>query len=284
MVSEVWDLLDRTFVPKIASRSGRAAVDYRQIGIRPVARYSHAQERVGRQHKQSLQPFGTGKGVIEGHRIKSIRRRLGLTQKALAEAMKVDQGTISRWERGVEAPRPGRQAMLEKLLDVQDEHLALARARAFVRQDLLPSTLLDAKMRLIEMSASARRHFLDRGYNPETLIGKSLDQLVLRESLTHVETALHASGLLRGEAIFFRFVRNHKGKAHSTIYEAVFQAGQVAAVLNYVTAYFDLPKTDGETIELIEAVPRDDPGSVRILYRGPNADAAIAAVRGLSQT
>jgi transcriptional regulator with XRE-family HTH domain len=133
MVSEVWDLLDRTFVPKIASRSGRAAVDYRQIGIRPVARYSHAQERVGRQHKQSLQPFGTGKGVIEGHRIKSIRRRLGLTQKALAEAMKVDQGTISRWERGVEAPRPGRQAMLEKLLDVQDEHLALARARAFVR-------------------------------------------------------------------------------------------------------------------------------------------------------
>ena len=206
-----------------------------------------------------------------------------MTQKALAEAMKVDQGTVSRWERGVEAPRPARQAVLEKLLFAQDEHVALARAKAFVRQNLLPSTLLDSRMRLLEMSASARRHFTDRGYNPDSLLGKSLDQFVLRENLIHLQTALQASGLLRGEAIFFRFVRNHKGKAHSTVYEAVFQAGQVVAVLNYVTAYFDLPKSNGDVIELIEAVPFDDPGLVKILYRGPNADDAIAAVRGPSQ-
>lgn len=224
-----------------------------------------------------------GRRVIEGHKIRSIRRRLGLTQKALAEAMKVDQGTISRWERGVETPRPARQVLLEELLIAQDEHVAVARAKAFVRQDLLPSTLLDARLRLIEMSASARRHFIDRGYNPETLLGKSLDQFVLRENLTHLETALQASGLLRGESIFFRFVRNHKGKGHSTVYEAVFQAGEVVAILNYVTAYFDLPKTDGDVIELIEAVPRDDPGSVNVLFRGPNADNAILALHGPRQ-
>ncbi|MEY8841796.1 helix-turn-helix transcriptional regulator, partial [Cribrihabitans sp. XS_ASV171] len=37
--------------------------------------------------------------------IRWFRRRIGWTQLDLAERLGVDQGTISRWERGVEAPR-----------------------------------------------------------------------------------------------------------------------------------------------------------------------------------
>lgn len=48
--------------------------------------------------------------------IKEIRARLGLTQTALAEALGVDQGTVSNWERAANVPRGPARKLLERLL------------------------------------------------------------------------------------------------------------------------------------------------------------------------
>lgn len=47
---------------------------------------------------------------MEGRFIKEMRIRLDLTRGQLVELMLVDQGTVSRWERGAEVPRPATQS------------------------------------------------------------------------------------------------------------------------------------------------------------------------------
>jgi transcriptional regulator with XRE-family HTH domain len=44
-----------------------------------------------------------------GVRIDSKRRRLGLSQKALAESLGIDEGTVRNWERGESQRRPNRR-------------------------------------------------------------------------------------------------------------------------------------------------------------------------------
>lgn len=47
--------------------------------------------------------------------IKAIRDRLGLTQAQLAQAVGVDQGTVSKWENGAPPSGPAR-ILLQKLV------------------------------------------------------------------------------------------------------------------------------------------------------------------------
>lgn len=224
-----------------------------------------------------------GPRKIDGTLIKTLRRRLGMTQRQLADMMGVDQGTVSRWEREVESPRPARRAALGRLLIRDESRRAMLRSVAFVRQDYRPSTLLDSQLRLVEISESGKRHFRDRGLDPDAMIGINLQSYAARleNPSIHDQLAktLAESGLLAGEALFFRFVRNHKGSGHATVYEPIFEDGELLGILNYVTAYFELPKTDEDTFELVEAVTIDDPTSAQVLLRGRHAETAWAALR-----
>ena len=202
-----------------------------------------------------------------------------MTQRQLAEQLHVDQGTVSRWERGVESPRPSRRSQLQHLLLRDQGRRAMLRSLAFVRQDYLPSTLLDSQLRLVELSPSARRHFLQRGEDPDALIGMSLERYSERKDVPEIERQLHQSGLLNGDCLPFRFVRNNRGRGHATVYEPIFEDENLVGVLNYVTDYFDLPASNTASLELVEAIYADDPSRATILHRGPNADEAIRQLR-----
>lgn len=217
--------------------------------------------------------------AIEGVLIKELRRRLGMTQRQLADRLQVDQGTVSRWERDVEAPRPARSAELQKLLLRDESRRAMLRSLAFVKHDYLPSTLLDNRLRLVELSASGRRHFIERGRDPDALIGMSLERYSDRIGKPAFLDTVRESGLLNGDCLLFRFVTNFKGRGHTTVYEPIFEDGHLIGVLNYVTSYFDLPPQQQESLELIEAVLVDDPSHAEVLHRGPNASEAIRALR-----
>ena len=63
-----------------------------------------------------------------GCRVKRLRRSLGMKQTALAEAMEVDQTTISRWEGGIILPdRATQDRVLEKLSSHRTDDSALRR-------------------------------------------------------------------------------------------------------------------------------------------------------------
>ncbi|MCR9157947.1 MAG: helix-turn-helix transcriptional regulator [Rhodobacteraceae bacterium] len=221
-----------------------------------------------------------GGNDIDGILIRDLRKRLGMTQRQLAEQLHVDQGTISRWERGVEAPRPSRQLELQTLLMRDHDRRAMQRALAFIEQDLLPSTLLDSQLRLIALSASAREHILSRGKNPDALIGMSLDRYSDRFGAQVLLKHFARSGFMDGDCLFLRFVQNYHGRGHVTVYEPVLEDGRVVGVLNFVTKYFEFSGNQGNEIEAIEIIPTGDPSKATLVHSGPNANEAIRALQG----
>jgi transcriptional regulator with XRE-family HTH domain len=58
-----------------------------------------------------------------GEVLKELRAKAGLSQKALAEALDVDQATVSRWERGEREPWLSIVGPLARVLGVEVETL-----------------------------------------------------------------------------------------------------------------------------------------------------------------
>lgn len=59
-------------------------------------------------------PLPTPSGI--GDQLRAWRRRQGLSGKAAAERLGVDEGTLSRWERGIWKPKGPRRRLVEELL------------------------------------------------------------------------------------------------------------------------------------------------------------------------
>jgi DNA-binding transcriptional regulator YiaG len=51
-----------------------------------------------------------------GEKLQAWRRRRGLSAKAAARRLGVDEGTLSRWERGIWKPKGARQKLVESLV------------------------------------------------------------------------------------------------------------------------------------------------------------------------
>lgn len=66
--------------------------------------------------------------MIRGEDIYSVRKRLGLSQEKLAEALGVSRNTISRWERGEFKPTGDKIAALEQLLAQLEDGAAASEA------------------------------------------------------------------------------------------------------------------------------------------------------------
>lgn len=207
-----------------------------------------------------------------------------MTQRQLAERLQVDQGTVSRWERGTDTPRPAREAMLRDLLLKGEEKTALAQTLAIVRHDFLsrPTSFLDTKLRVAEMSRTGKAFLRRRGYDPQNLIGQDVDSWSERFDLPDFPELLRSSGLLNGNALLMRFVRNDRGHGHVTVYEPVFAEGDLIGILNYVTLEFEFLENNESTLELIQVVPAANPGQIETLFKGARSDAAIAALSDVS--
>lgn len=216
---------------------------------------------------------------MDGTLIRDLRRRLGLTQAQLADLVQVDQGTVSRWERGLESPRPARRADLQRLLLRDESRRSMQRGLAIVRQNYLPAALLDSRLRLVELSAGGRAFYRERGRDPDSLIGLEFERYAERSGISGLYRQLVGSGLLTGDALLFRFVSASGGQAHATVYEPIFEGTRLVGVLNYVAARFALPAREGSSIELVEVVRTEDPSVAIALHRGDQADAVLSRLR-----
>ena len=212
--------------------------------------------------------------------IKLVRRRSGLTQKDLSAWLDVDQGTVSRWERGVSAPRPAAVAAMRTLLLRDEERRVRDRSMAIVRNNLAPATLMDPQLKLTEFSGSAVTHYKQRsGTDLRGFIGSSLESQASRSGYPELWDCVLRSGLLDGDAIIFTFAINSRGKGHLTVCEPILEEGHVAGFLNYVSRYFSFPANDERTLEFAKFVPADDPARDHVLYRGKRAETCEQVMR-----
>ena len=209
---------------------------------------------------------------MQGSVIRVIRKRLGITQAVLAERLGVDQGTVSRWERDIERPRPAAHARLSALLERDEEKRHFNRCLATVRHDLRPSSLLDPKLRLSEVSLSGQRVFRDRGQNASRLIGVAFEAYLDKLGVPQIWTHFQTSGFLHGDALLFTFTVNSSGRGNTTVWEPIVEHGSLMGVMNYVTETLKFPENEEFSFEYVGFVPMSDPSKLMALHKGPRAN------------
>lgn len=209
---------------------------------------------------------------MDGKSIRMLRRNLGLSQIDLAHRVGVDQGTVSRWERGIENPRPSNLIALHDALSAAREKVEPGRTRAFLDYDMVPSVRMDPTMRLESYSRHAAKHYLEKhGIELDKLKGTSLKDHAFRMGVPEIWKSVNQCGLLQGKISIFRFVMNVRGKGHSTIYEPIFERDRIDGFLGYMSGNFDFPENQNVSLELVQAVPMEPDAPLLTLFRGKYA-------------
>ena len=205
--------------------------------------------------------------------IKDLRRRLGWTQWDLAEELNVDQGTVSRWERGVENPRPATAGALRDLILRNDDLRSLERLKALIAHSLQPACFVDQKARLQcvndkAVAKSCKDHRIDLSNH----IGLEWERHAEVVSMERGWEVFRDSGFLNGELLMARFYVNVRGRGHITQYEPVFEMSELAGFSGVVVGTFELPENPDATLERAEVVYADTPGKLVDIYVGALVD------------
>lgn len=190
------------------------------------------------------------------HDIRLLRRRLGLTQKELAEALGVDQVTVSRWERGVDAPRPGRLARLRDMLRKDEYGRATARQAAIVRLNLAPATIVSCDHRLTDISSKGIVHFARTrgidvtndigrclGYHGETVRNQEFSELFLKRTIDP------------DEIVMGRILVNVRGVGSVIHLEPIVSGDTTTGFVFYQVATCPARPSDRFEVERAEVVP-----------------------------
>lgn len=208
--------------------------------------------------------------MVDAAEIRRLRKRAGLTQEALAELIGVEQGTVSRWERNVERPRPRSEIALRKRLLVDLEQHATLRQLALIRNNAVTGAVFNAENRMSEISDRAMRFSMERdGYDLRDALGKSLRQLTPELSSDLAWDVVRRSGLLDGSALLVRFFVSTEGFSHLTHYETFYQDGKYAVLVAYIARSVPAgPKLPPPNLRYAEALHFDDLNTMQEIYRG----------------
>ena len=136
---------------------------------------------------------------MDGDEIRRLRVEAGLTQGALAARLGVDQGTVSRWERGQGAPSSLRQsAILRALLPFGFSNSEF-RQRSILRNNLMPVVTIDRTGHLVEASELAVAHYREKhGLDLLSRIGVSIKDHSHSQAMPEVWDTVKQSGVLEG--------------------------------------------------------------------------------------
>lgn len=203
-----------------------------------------------------------------------MRRRAGLTQEALAERVGVEQGTVSRWERDIERPRPRSARALRNLFQVEVEKAVTLRQLATIRNNLVIGGLLDAQTRLKEVSGRAADFYMKRSrFDIYKDFGKSLERQLLEKGGEHSWDVVQGSGVLSGEVLLLRMFLSVEGYSYLTQYEPIYQDGEFSGIFAYIARSVPIGiGTAPPVIRYAEAIRWDDPGKVEVIHRSASAD------------
>lgn len=157
----------------------------------------------------------------------------GLTQAELAEAMGVDQATVSRWERGTQMPEPNLQLRLREFL-FRGRAIQDAMVRHYVRSSPGMRALISPGGILLASS---------RGCGGKRTEGRQITDFGT-ETLGAAWILACDAGLFRGAVASVQFVTDARREDGTSIY--------VDCV------WYPVPMTDGTTTLLADMVPIDE--------------------------
>lgn len=127
--------------------------------------------------------------------VKALRGRLGLSQAVLAERLGVDQTAVSRWERGLDAPRA---SLRRRLLELGRGGAAARQdqvVRARVRNALWPASLVGPGAVFLEINPPA---LAEAGLAAADLRGRPIYGL-FGPAVDEVTERWEKTGVFRGE-------------------------------------------------------------------------------------
>jgi transcriptional regulator with XRE-family HTH domain len=200
---------------------------------------------------------------INGAEMRQLRRRMGLTQNDVAYALQVDQGTVSRWERGLEQPRPRTYAALRDLLMRDGAPRAFARHQALIRHNMLPVCLVDARHRLRDFSAQAVDHYRDRiGIALPEHRGWDLARHAAHVGNPEVWRAVSEAGLGREDILLLRMTITVRGNGHVTHIEPIYEAGDFLGWCSIRTGVFETDDMSTIALQRLEAIYADEPQDI----------------------
>ena len=127
--------------------------------------------------------------------VRAVRARRGFSQAALAEALGVDQTSISRWERGLDEPRIRARRRLLDLHRASTAHRQDQIVRARVRNGFWPTSLVGPGAVFLEINPPA---LAEAGLAPADLRGRPIYGL-FGPAVDAVTERWAASGVFRGE-------------------------------------------------------------------------------------
>jgi transcriptional regulator with XRE-family HTH domain len=84
--------------------------------------------------------------------IVALRERLGVSQAELGRRLGVDQATVSRWERGLQAPEPRIQVRLSELIYRLDQSRGLRPEIALVEHSPFPMAIISRDWTVVALS------------------------------------------------------------------------------------------------------------------------------------
>lgn len=204
---------------------------------------------------------------MNGSSIKSYRQKLGLTQWDLAEQLGVDQGRVSRWERGVERPRPATAAKLRDMILFEDEIDTIKRQERIVQHSLRPAVLMDKKARLLLPNEFCAKMYRERHeLDIDEYVGTDFERFSSVTARHENWECFRKSGILDGDLLLLRIYVNSYGAGYVTQYEPVFEAGKVARISGEIIDTHEADDLSCYLLERIEAVYLDAPEELVTTY------------------
>lgn len=202
--------------------------------------------------------------------VRILRRRLGLTQAQLAEALRVDQSTVSRWERGIEEPRPATAGALRDLLMRDDDRRAIKRRMQVIRHGLTLATFHDERTRLRAYSPKVTERYAKVfKIDLNSYVGFEFPRFMRMYSMDDAWLALKNTSFDSGAVLLARLHFNVRGAGHITEYEPVFENMQFAGFTGEVVSSFSAPNINGMSLVKAEVVYADSPELLDTVYSEP---------------
>lgn len=215
---------------------------------------------------------------MDGQTIKFLRRNRGMTQNDVAAALSVDQGTVSRWERGIEVPRPSSQAILHKILFApQGDSHDRNRVDTILKHGLYQAGFADDQCRLVAFSSSVVDFYKERfGVDLNSFRGKPFNSLLDRLGQSEILKPIEDYGLMKGIHVWSRCYTNAIGVVVCNEFESIFENGVFVGTLMSATGRYRIVDNDVRNVVKIEAIFLDAPDKLVTVYEGQFAEYARA--------